>query len=86
MVIKKQETELFKLRHVSILQPGESPFSEELVGILREGHTMAGPEILRLLKIDPGDSAAVQIVYKHLQLLEKMGLANEGLKGWRWME
>lgn len=69
---------------MSILGPGDSPFSEDLVKILQRGGVHQGIDILRKLKIDPCDGMAVQIIHKHLELLRDMGLAKEEARGWKW--
>jgi len=85
-LLSRANEEIFKIRHSSILQPGESPYSEDLVELLRKGGVFLGPDILRRLGIRSDDSLAVQIVYKHLQLLAAMGLVREEARGWRWIE
>ena len=89
LVLEKYETELFKFRHESFLQPefqGTQQFSEDLVNLLRKGRACSGPDILKSLKIDPKDSEAVNIVYKQLQVLQDFKLIEEGVNGWRWVE
>ncbi|VVB63349.1 Uncharacterised protein [uncultured archaeon] len=83
-LLSRAEGDLFKLRHMSIMGPGDSPFSEDLVKILQRGGVHQGADILRKLKIDPGDGMAVQIIHKHLELLRDMGLAKEEARGWKW--
>jgi hypothetical protein len=51
---------------MSILDPGDSSFSEDLVKILQRGGVHQGTDILRKLKIDPGNGMAIQIIHKHL--------------------
>jgi hypothetical protein len=48
-LLSRAEGELFKLRHRSILDPGDSPFSEDLVKILQRGGVHQGADILRKL-------------------------------------
>jgi hypothetical protein len=84
-LLSRAREEIFRLRHSSILQPGESPYSEDLVSLLQRGGVFLGPDILRKLGIRTDDSLAVQIVFKHLQLLAAMGLVREESRGWRWI-
>jgi hypothetical protein len=89
LVIEKYETELFKLRHESFLQPkfqGVHHYNEDLVNLLRKGRVHSGPDILKSLNIDPKDGDAVKIVYKQLQILQDFKLIEEGVYGWKWVE
>ena len=89
LVLEKYETELFKFRHESFLQPefqGTQQFNEALVNLLKKGRTYSGHEILRALNIDPKDSEAVSIVHRQLQILQDFKLVVEGTTGWRWIE
>ena len=89
LVLEKYETELFKFRHESFLQPefqGTQQFSEALVNLLKKGRTYSGQEILKGLNIDPKDSEAVRIVQRQLQILQDFKLIEEGVNGWRWVE
>ncbi len=87
LVLEKYETELFKLKHESFLQPefqGTQQFSEALVNLLKKGRTYSGLEILKSLNIDPKDSEAIRIVHKQLQILQDFKLIEECVNGWRW--
>jgi hypothetical protein len=85
-LLKRTENDLFKLRHSSVLQPGESAFYEPLVSLLQEGGLIHGSELLRRLGIDPGDQEATKIVSQHLQVLRSTGLIREETRGWRWVK
>jgi oligoendopeptidase F len=89
LVLEKYETELFKYKHESFLQPefqGKQQFSEALINLLKKGRTHSGKEILKLLNIDPKDSEAVRIVHRQLQILQDFKLIKEDITGWRWIE
>jgi hypothetical protein len=89
LVLEKYETELFKLKHESFLQPefqGKQQFSEALVILLKKGRTHSGRDILKALNIDPKDSEAVRIVHRQLQVLQDFKLIEEAVNGWRWIE
>lgn len=89
LVLEKYETELFKFKHESFLEPGyqgTQHYSEELVRLLKKGRTYSGQEILKSLNIDPKDSEAVRIVHRQLKLLQDFKLIEEGVSGWRWIE
>ncbi len=83
-LLNRSESDLFKIRHSSIISPGDSALYEPLVSLLEGSGLIHASELLRRLGIDPGDSQAVQIVYKHLQLLRALGLVQEEQRGWRW--
>ena len=89
LVLEKYETELFKFRHESFLQPefqGTQQFSEALVNLLKKGRAYSGQDILKSLNVDPKDSEAVRIVHRQLQILQDFKLITEGANGWRWVE
>jgi hypothetical protein len=89
LVLEKYETELFKFKHESFLQPefqGTQQFSEALVNLLKKGRTYSGQELLKSLNIDPKDSEAVRIVHGQLQILQDFKLIEEIVTGWRWIE
>ena len=89
LVLEKYETELFKFRHESFLQPefqGTQQFSEALVNLLKKGRAYSGQDILKSLNVDPKDSEAVRIVHRQLQILQDFKLIDEGANGWRWIE
>ena len=55
LVLEKYETELFKFRHESFLQPefqGTQQFSEALVNLLKKRRAYSGQDILRSLNVD----------------------------------
>ena len=89
LVLEKYETELFKFRHESFLQPefqGTQQFSEALVNLLKKGRAYSGQDILKSLNVDPKDSEAVRIVHRQLQILQDFKLIEEGVTGWKWIE
>ena len=89
LVLEKYETELFKFRHESFLQPefqGTQQFSEALVNLLKKGRAYSGQDILKSLNVDPKDSEAVRIVHRQLQILQDFKLIEEGVTGWRWIK
>ena len=89
LVLEKYETELFKFRHESFLQPefqGTQQFSEALVNLLKKGRAYSGQDILKSLNVDPKDSEAVRIVHRQLQILQDFKLIMESANGWRWVE
>ncbi len=88
MLREKNETELFKLKHSLFLQDnfqGERSFALELRDVLKRGGYWTGYELLKALKIDPKDSAAVQIVHRQLKLLQDYEVIREEARGWTWI-
>lgn len=87
MLLEKYESELYKLRYsgFSAIDAEEAEqYDETLVALLRKGRTINSYEILKLLKIDPKDSAAVKLVQNQLEELRRFGLVKETPNGWRW--
>jgi hypothetical protein len=86
--IEKMETELFRLRHQTLLQPitnDSNQFGEELITLLKTGRNWHGSELLKALGIDPRNSDAMTIILRQLQTLQDLKLVQEGTKGWRWV-
>jgi hypothetical protein len=59
-------------------------FDKELIGLLREGGSYSGDEILTHLSIEPSDTDLVKAVNKQLEVLESYGLVEYAGRGWKW--
>lgn len=84
--IEKLETDLFRLRHQSVIDPGQAHWCEDLTNLLKGGRVWRGADLLNELGIDPMNTHALNIVARHLQDLQDLGLVSEGQKGWKWTE
>ena len=84
--IEKMETELYQLRHQSVLQPsGQDHYSEDLINLLKEGRTWRGADLLKELGVDPQNRIALDIITKQLQNLQDLRLIEESSRGWKWV-
>ena len=89
LMLEKKETEIFRLRNESFVQPnyqGPRQFNQDIVDILRKGGSWKGEDILAASNIDPRDSEAIRIISKQLKMLQDFGLVEEGPRGWRWVK
>jgi len=55
------------------------------VTTLKSGGSWPPREILAELQVDQRDADAIQIVTRQLHVLQDLGLAQEGIRGWRWI-
>jgi len=89
LVIEKLRTELKSLRTTPFREEdfeGKRRFDEELVGILRDAGHIRSEEIFRRLNVDSQNIEVVEGVQKQLSQLEKYGIVEETVNGWRWCE
>jgi uncharacterized protein YutE (UPF0331/DUF86 family) len=63
---------------------GVRSFSKELVDLLKGGGPYTGDAILASLGIDPSDVESVKAVNRQLEVLERYGLVEYTIKGWKW--
>ncbi|MEM3365433.1 MAG: hypothetical protein QXM93_03315 [Candidatus Methanomethyliaceae archaeon] len=63
---------------------GVRGLDKELVDLLRKGHVYRDEETLSRLNVDPSDACVVRAVTKQLETLERYGLVEFTVKGWRW--
>jgi len=63
---------------------GVRSFSKDLVDLLKGGGAHTGDDILASLGIDPSDVELVKAVNRQLEVLERYGLVEYTVKGWRW--
>lgn len=59
-------------------------YESELVDLFKKQKIVKSDEILDLLKIDPKDSDLVKGINKQLELLERYGLIESIIGGWKW--
>jgi len=85
---ERQKAELFKLQNEIFLKDrlaGCGEFDPRLVTTLKSGGSWPPREILAELQVDQKDADAIQIVTRQLHVLQDLGLAQEGIRGWRWI-
>jgi hypothetical protein len=63
---------------------GVRSFSKDLVDLLKDGGAHTGDDILASLGIDPSDVELVKAVNRQLEVLERYGLVEYTVKGWKW--
>jgi uncharacterized protein YutE (UPF0331/DUF86 family) len=63
---------------------GVRSFSKDLVDLLKGGGAHTGDDILASLGIDPSDVELVKAVNRQLEVLERYGLVEYTVKGWKW--
>jgi hypothetical protein len=86
-IVRRSETETFKLRFADVEQPGYHELSGPLMELLQAARgPMSGQEILRSLNIDPRDIEAMKALLGQLRTLQAAGLIEEGPLGWKWHE
>ena len=89
LVIEKLRTELKSLRSAPFREEdfeGTRSFDEELVDILRDAGHLRAEEIFRRLNVDPQNIEVVEGVQKQLSQLERYGVVEETVNGWRWCD
>lgn len=89
LVIEKLRTELKTLRSEPFREEdfeGTRSFDEELVEILRDAGQIRSKEIFRRLNVDPQNIEVVEGVQNQLRQLEKYGIIEETINGWKWSE
>jgi hypothetical protein len=85
---ERQKAELFRLQNEIFLKDrlaGCGEFDPRLVTTLKSGGSWPSREILAELQVDQRDADAIQIVTRQLHVLQDLGLAQEGIRGWRWI-
>jgi hypothetical protein len=85
---ERQKAELFRLQNEIFLKDrlaGCGEFDPRLVTTLKSGGSWPPREILAELQVDQRDADAIQIVTRQLHVLQDLGLAQEGIRGWRWI-
>lgn len=65
---------------------GKRKYDTELTRLFREKGSLESRDILRLLRIDPGDTEAVEGVHSQLRQLHAWGLIHPRPGGWEWPE
>lgn len=86
---EKKETEIFKLRHKSFLEPnalGLINFSKPLIDLIQQERIWTEEDLLKELHIDSKDGDAIRIVGRQLEELSKFGLVSREPDGWKWAD
>lgn len=87
--LEKKETDIFKLRYGTFLQPdiqGISSFSKPLIDLIQQGKTWTEEDLLEELHLDPKDGDAIRITTRQLEELAKFGLVKKDNNGWKWAD
>jgi hypothetical protein len=63
---------------------GVRAYEKELIELFKKQKTVRSDEILESLKVDPRNSDLVKAVNKQLELLERYGVIEPIIGGWRW--
>lgn len=85
-IVRRAETETFKLRYSDVEQDGYHELSGPLMDLLSAARRpLTGQEILRSLNIDTRDIGAMKALLGQLRVLRTAGLIEEGTLGWRWI-
>jgi hypothetical protein len=63
---------------------GVRAYEKELIELFKKQKTLRSDEILESLKVDPRNSDLVKAVNKQLELLERYGVIEPIIGGWRW--
>lgn len=84
--LRELETEVFNLRHGSVLAQtsGEVRYSARLIQIIRNGGSWRSRDLLAELGINSSDADAIEIVVRQLQAMQDAGLVSETARGWKW--
>lgn len=86
-IVRRAETETFKLRFADVEQDGYHELSGPLMDLLSAARRpLTGQEILRSLNIDTRDIGAMKALLGQLRTLQAVGLVEEEPLGWRWKE
>jgi hypothetical protein len=84
--LERHRTETFKLRNETFTGlSGKAHTDRRLIEVLLKGGTWPSRELLRELDVSPVDSDAMKILIAQLNMLQDLGLIQEGVKGWRWI-
>ena len=87
-LVEKQEIDLkrYRLRSFEKESSTKRWFERELIALFRRRKFVRSDEILALLGISPRDTGAVKSINRQLETLERYGLLEPELNGWRWRE
>ncbi len=86
-IVRRAETESFKLRYADVEQDGYHELSGPLMELLEAARRpLTGQEILRSLNIDARDLEAMKALLGQLRTLQAVGLVEEEPLGWRWKD
>jgi len=88
VMIEKLKTELKRYRTQPFLEEdfeGKRQFDTELIDLLQESATIRSEEILTRLDVDSHNVDLIQAVQGQLEQLERYGLAEETVHGWKWV-
>jgi hypothetical protein len=87
LTLERVEGELCRYRAEPFLGEGFRGirgYDRRLIELLRKGDAIDSDHLLRLLKINPRDTALVKAVSKQLENLEAYGLVEKTRRGWKW--
>ena len=88
-LVDNQDTELKRHRAKPFLEDnfkGIRRFDQELIGLLKEGGSYSGDEILNYLNIKSSNTDLVKAVNSQLAILETYGLVEYVGRGWKWKQ
>jgi ATP-dependent Lon protease len=84
---ERLDEELKHYRAKPFLEPefeGIRTYEKELIDLFKKQKAVRSDEILGSLRIDPGNSDLVKAVNRQLELLEKYGIIEPIIGGWKW--
>jgi hypothetical protein len=86
-LVEKFDNELKRYRAAPFLDEkfeGSRRYEKMLVKLLREKKFVRSNDVLRILNIDPSDAKLTKALWRQLESLERYGLVESELNGWRW--
>ena len=87
LALERVEGELRRYRAEPFLDDdfrGIRGYDRRLVELLKKGEAVDSDHLLRLLKINPRETALVKAVSRQLENLEAYGLVQKTRRGWKW--
>lgn len=88
LALERVEDELRKYRAEPFLDEGFRGirgYDRLLVELLKKGDTVDSDHLLRLLKINPRETALTKAISRQLENLEAYGLVEKTRRGWKWI-